>query len=286
MSSCEQVCREFSCEKLTWVADDSRDFVRSEWRTIPPKPYTIFRVVIAVALTGWMIYDFTHESLVHYKHMPAYWFLFATNWAFLLFTIANVYQAVLCVIYNFRRDPTDPVCGYGPGWIIYEVSTSCVVVTSAVFWFDFASLSNYDLFVSPSSQVKHSLNAGLVALEILISAVPYRVVHFIYPVLGGVIYSLFNLVYWLLNGPSPLGTATIYPEINWARPGPTLGIIAVILFLILVMHCLLFTLQLLRRFMASLIYGPVESDESEAILKPSDSGYSAINSAPLPPTKP
>lgn len=148
------------------------------------------------------------------------------------------------------------------------------------------SLSVTALFVSPSSQVKHSLNAGLVAVEIVLSAIPYRMVHFIYPVLGGVIYSLFNLVYWLLNGPSPLGTATIYPEINWARPGRTMGIICVILFLILVMHCLLFALQMLRRFLASLIYGPPENDESEAILKPSDSGYSAINSAPLPPTRP
>lgn len=44
MTSCEDVCREFSCEKLTWVADDSRDFVRSEV-SFPGVGESQFRIV-------------------------------------------------------------------------------------------------------------------------------------------------------------------------------------------------------------------------------------------------
>jgi len=233
--------------------------------------------VIATGLLAGMIYDFLQESLAHYRHMPAYWFIFATNWAFLLFVISNAYHAILCIIYNFRRDPTDPVCGYGPMWILYEISTTSVVITSVIFWFDFGSLSSFELFISSSSQVKHSLNAVIVAIDILISAIPFRFIHFIYPLAGGIVYSLFNLIYWLLQGPTPFGHS-IYPEINWNEPGKTIGIISVILFLVVVSHLLLFVISLTRHFLATLIYGDTSADESEAILKPSESGYSAITS--------
>lgn len=78
------------------------------------------------------------------KH-PLIHFIFKNDfvWVGRSLILVFAWRSLIAFFLFFSSDPTDPVCGYGPGWIIYEISTSCIVVTSAVFWFDFASLSNF-----------------------------------------------------------------------------------------------------------------------------------------------
>ena len=46
-----------------------------------------------------------------------------------------------------------------------------------------------------------------------------RLGHVIYPMIEGLSYATFSLVYWALGGTGAGGTEWIYPMLDWAKPG-------------------------------------------------------------------
>ena len=67
-----------------------------------------FRCVVAAALVGWVIYDYYMETLVFYAPRYGLWFVFATDWAFLVLVATSIFQAVLIVCYHVvkRQQPS------------------------------------------------------------------------------------------------------------------------------------------------------------------------------------
>ena len=48
---------------------------------------------------------------------------------------------------------------------------------------------------TPMSQLKHSLNTIYVLIDMFANAVPVRLYHMIYPLVVGLVYCLFNVLY-------------------------------------------------------------------------------------------
>ena len=68
----------------------------------------------------------------------------------------------------------------------------------------------------------HGMNLVVVVLELILGAVPVRLVHVVYPILYGIVYTIFSLIYW-----SGDHTRILYPKIlDWNHPGTTASIIA------------------------------------------------------------
>ena len=57
-----------------------------------------------------------------------------------------------------------------------------------------------------------------VLLDLCVTARPVRLGHVLYPILEGLSYTTFSLVYWALGGTGAGGTSWIYPMLNWGEP--------------------------------------------------------------------
>lgn len=68
----------------------------------------------------------------------------------------------------------------------------------------------------------HAMNLVVVVLELACGAVPVRLLHGVYPILYGLVYTIFSLIYW-----SGDHSRVLYPKIlDWNHPGSTAAIIA------------------------------------------------------------
>jgi len=53
-----------------------------------------------------------------------------------------------------------------------------------------------------------------------VTARPVRMGHIIYPILVGLSYAAFSLIYWVLGGTDEVGNSWIYPHVlSWEKPG-------------------------------------------------------------------
>lgn len=57
-----------------------------------------------------------------------------------------------------------------------------------------------------------------------VTRLPLRLLHFLYPVALGVIYTLFSAIYYTLGGTNQNGDAYIYSVLDWSKPGRTLAV--------------------------------------------------------------
>ena len=73
----------------------------------------------------------------------------------------------------------------------------------------------------------HGVNSLIILMEMTISAIPVRLLHFIYPLLYGVVYVLFSLAYWGYDKENNV----LYPVIlDWNHPGITCAVVVVLVF--------------------------------------------------------
>lgn len=80
----------------------------------------------------------------------------------------------------------------------------------------YSDLSNF--LITPMSQLKHSLNTIYVIVDMFANAVPIRIYHMIYPLLVGLVYSIFNILYFVNNGRGPNGHPYAYDLMDWRDP--------------------------------------------------------------------
>jgi len=64
----------------------------------------------------------------------------------------------------------------------------------------------------------HIMNSVLVVVDLLVTAHPVRLLHFIQPVGLAVTYTLFSFLYFCSGGTNKQGDTKIYPFLNWSKP--------------------------------------------------------------------
>ncbi|CAH8461314.1 unnamed protein product [Schistosoma turkestanicum] len=235
---------ESSCAGLSFHHARPRDFVTSQWMCFTSKYFTIYRVLLAILLFVWIIYDIVSETMRHFDQSEYGWITYGTNWAFLLLTITHISLALYCLIYNIKYSNNEPRY-YQPIWFINNISSTCMLVVCVIFWF---SLSNIPLsvFTSWQSRVKHSLTPILVLIDTCLCAIPIRMIHVIYPCLVGLIYSLFTYLFWLLGGAGPYDKGQVYPSVDWSKPIPTVLVCLCALMAAILCHVILYIIYFIR----------------------------------------
>lgn len=68
------------------------------------------------------------------------------------------------------------------------------------------------------SQLKHTLNSVYVFVDIFVNAVPVRLLHVVYPLTLGLVYAVFNAVYFINDGVGPNGRHYAYYVMDWRNP--------------------------------------------------------------------
>lgn len=88
--------------------------------------YLVYRVVASVLLTSWAIGDVAYETHEFYGGTIGRWFIFATNWSFLLLTLTTIFQALISGIFVWKHH-----------WIVGELQCVCVgcCCCSCLFFF-------------------------------------------------------------------------------------------------------------------------------------------------------
>ncbi|CAL8079912.1 unnamed protein product [Calicophoron daubneyi] len=208
---------EFSLHGLGLNYFRTTDFVTSQWSWMKPWIFTTYRVIVALGMLVWISFDIPTEIHRFYKDQTAMWFVYVTNWAFGLLTLVLFTLAIYTLVYNCPPRDNTTVVFYQPIWLLYTVAANAMLVTCIVYW---VALSDSDLGVLTSmmGKLKHSLSGAVVLVDIILSAIPFRLLHVVYPLLFGLIYSVFTYVFWLANGYGPFRIGQVYPGLNWSRP--------------------------------------------------------------------
>ena len=69
------------------------------------------------------------------------------------------------------------------------------------------------------------MNSMIMIIDIFITAVPVRWLHFFHAFIYGVIYLIFSVIYWAAGGTDPAGNPFIYPVLDWGgNPGQAAGL--------------------------------------------------------------
>ncbi|VDN99354.1 unnamed protein product [Rodentolepis nana] len=97
-------------------------------------------------------------------------------------------------------------------WFFYGISTNTVMVTSLVYWSAFWN-PDFSNFYKSDAKFKHSIPALTVVLDICLNGLPIRLLHAIYPMIFGILYSTFSYFYFDAVNDEP-----IYPILDWSKP--------------------------------------------------------------------
>lgn len=190
--------------------------------------YVIYRLVVAVLVIAWALGDFFDEAGRWYSFNYAIWLVFATNWSLFCLCINCIVMAATttyyfvrgkCAVYEDKELRVKPIGGgLAAQWVVYNIASNTSIVVSISYWAFVVIIDGSGFLTTSMSQLKHTLNTVYVVLDMFINAIPIRVLHLFYPLSLGIIYAIFNAVYFINDGVGPNGRPYAYYVLDWRNP--------------------------------------------------------------------
>lgn len=149
------------------------------------------------------------------------WLIYLTNQSMLLLVIHLLLEMALA-IKAFISQKNGRILRMEfwekTSWFLANITNGICPVVSIFYWtFLFPSL---EVPMSFEITFLHLFNTVCVLLDLCVTARPMRIGHIIYPVIVGLSYAAFSLIYWVLGGTDSVGNSWIYPQIlSWEKPG-------------------------------------------------------------------
>lgn len=202
-----------------------------------------------------------YDNTTSHHHPP---YVFLTIWTYLLLTVYLIYSTGCCFYYFFSRicqtvENTVQVSDNSQSmesepdrtgllntsmiienaeerqlplyiqldWLLFNTSSTSAVVVSVTFWsalwpmLQKDHISNIGLWNNINL---HAINSIIVLIHFISSAIPVRLLHFCYPFAYGIIYTIFNIIYWSVDK----GHNIVYPILNWNKPQISIPCILII----------------------------------------------------------
>ena len=126
------------------------------------------------------------------------------------------------------------------GWVIRNIVSTSTLVSVVIYWsylhshnqkLDQMNLLNYITIDS------NGINLFLIMIDLLASNTPFRLLHFIHPLIFTILYIIFNYLY-------STTVSNVYSQIDWeASPLQAIGMFSIVLVLVVVAHLMLFLLH-------------------------------------------
>ncbi|XP_078656714.1 protein rolling stone-like [Branchiostoma floridae x Branchiostoma belcheri] len=277
---------EFRLKSFGLDHEECHDFTRSPWFN-SPVPFVVYRTVICLYqictyATAHSLYGISPKSLIY-----------LTELGYIILTAHTIVGAILCFLDFFgsrccpkipedqpkmpEDHPTFPDEGFSATrstdaihqtsqpltipwyykgyWVLYNVAFSTGLYITIAFW---ALLADDE---GAYSILFHAINTVVIVIEVLVSGLPYRLLHLVYPSSFGFAYMLFTVIYWAGGGTDFFGRPWIYPVIDYGgNPGLAAGVAAgSVLVAIPLCHVILFGLALAREMLSGLVKGRMRS---------------------------
>jgi len=178
--------------------------------------YVCYRIVVALyfTITYFILWGNDNTS-------PEKWLIYLTNQGLLLLLLHYLLDMVLTTGVFMQQRCGQTISTYGDmsvlektSWFLANASSSVALMITIFFWLFLYSDEN-----SYSNTFLHLINSVSVLIDLAIIARPVRLLHMVHPLLFGLWYLSFSVVYWAAGGTDPEGHRWIYPMVDWGRPG-------------------------------------------------------------------
>lgn len=202
--------------------EDSELFCRTQCNS-PWILCCIVRFILALYYTISICYLLIYQ-------FQLYFFIYLTHWTALVFTIYLVVASVNVIIDrkywmkydNAERETIFPLvlsCRHKLQWFLMIVYTNMSIIVTIVYW---SVLYSPDPSLLYYNLTAHTFPSILGVLDILLTPIPVRIIHVVYPVSFALTYMIFTLIYWAAGGTDPSGNSAIYTGfLDWDGPGMT-----------------------------------------------------------------
>ncbi|PZC75543.1 hypothetical protein B5X24_HaOG205970 [Helicoverpa armigera] len=215
--------------------EDPSDFCISCWqRNRSVWPLLLIRALIMIGCVGTVI----SSLVIMGSDMGAgHWFIFMTHWGLLVNTVASVLAFSVSLAELIKGEDSTPPTLVKCYWLCYNTAITIAFFITIFYWSlltdvvegDYALNKVLDVFI-------HGINSVLMFFLLATARHPHRLMHFYIPVLFGIIYMIFSIIYYFAGGLSPFGTNWIYPMLDWSKPGETVLMVVGTAILIIVIH--------------------------------------------------
>ena len=168
------------------------------------------------------------------------WIIFGTSWNYIVVTAYFVYAAIISITtYNeryYQENHSLPI-KFRILWLLSSISlTICSLVV--IFYWAVLHDFNTPLKLNLRSYLlidRHGINLFLLVVEFFLHRIPLQILHFIYPFGFGLLYAMFNIIYFFITGDG------VYKFIDWRdNLGQTIGTFIGVMVFIIIMHIVLF----------------------------------------------
>nr|XP_039267755.1 protein rolling stone-like [Styela clava] len=235
---------EFKLKHFGFDDCTKREFYLSQWGR-SKIIFIVYRIILFLYWTGWVIFG-TIEYSGHERGWAYYVFL--SHWDEWLM-VFNFGISLSVAIYGYSQLDEHDSGGlrwfHKLSWATRSVSTTVAYVVTILFW----ALVKTTAKASTAVNIhRHALNAVFVTVDLFVSRVPVRLLHFVYPMLIGITYVLFTYIIHAADVMSSFYRNAL----DWEKVPVTSIVLCILAVLVAVplLHSLTFGMYHLRAFIA------------------------------------
>lgn len=124
---------------------------------------------------------------------------------------------VVFAVDDLEASRADPMAWFHEAlWVIYNIAAVAATVVTLSFWL---LIFRYTNGASALSVVVHGVNSIVMVGDTMLSSIPVRLFHVVYPMLYSATYIVFTVIYWAFGGTNSFGMPYIYPQTDYTgRP--------------------------------------------------------------------
>lgn len=112
--------------------------------------------------------------------------------------------------------------------------------------------------------VTHIVNSLYVFLNLSVTGIPKRILHFWTSILVGITYALFTVIYHAAGGTNHFERPYVYSALDWRKPGSAILYSAIVCFVVVpVVHAVMFGIHCLKMFIYNKCECCEKSNESD-----------------------
>ncbi|GAB1602094.1 protein rolling stone-like [Argonauta hians] len=290
MESCTQCLKnELKPENAGLNHEDPSVFVKSQW-PFDQRLYVLYRVVVAMGFIAWIIADIIDETEKFYKDRFWIWFIFATNWSFILLTLTTIMEAICCSYYyvaarglldsHYLQTMPIPLKVL---WLLYNLAANTAIVITISYWSYIFFMEHSRFLMTTMSKMKHMMNTVYVIVDLMLACRPIRIFHMLFPVMLGSIYAIFNATYFLNDGTILDGRHYAYNVLNWNVPAEAIVTCILCIAQSIFSQVVLYHLAAARLWLHSRFYErpeqlPEHDSEMQSIISADSTTYLATDS--------
>ncbi|XP_063710107.1 protein rolling stone-like [Culicoides brevitarsis] len=247
------ICTKFgmkcSTKQLKCEHDDPEKFVKSQWQqTSRCYTFLIYRWILALFFISALIYSFYNH--ITKFHEISKFFIYLTNQGFVLCVTYSVLAAVVTTWYfqpaqleNIETTENMPLI-LRIIWVMHNVSLTLSVVITLVYWTLLYDSDKDQL--DAKNILTHICNSIVMFIDLMIIAHPIYLMHVLYPILLGIFYAIFSVIYQFAGGLNLDEKPYIYGILDWTKPQKAFLIFFGVICLATFIHCCLWAVCQLR----------------------------------------